>query len=354
VSEVIRAPADLERLATEMFRAWGADDEVAATVARHLVGANLAGHDSHGVIRIAQYAEEREHGVLDPAARAQVVEERGAVAVVDGRRGFGHHATALAMRWSIERSRETGIAAAAVRHGNHIGRLGEYAEMAAAAGVVGIVTVGIAGGGGVAPFGARGRFIGTNPWAIGVPADEGEPFIFDAATSALAEGKVRVARAKAARLPEGVITDKEGRPSTDPEDYYSGGALQPLGGSLAGHKGYGLSLAAALVGGLAMIADTDPTSAGAGGLHGEAWIAGAFTIAIDPDAFGGAERYRELVAEVLKATRRRPPAAGVDAVLIAGDVERRMRDSRRQGIPIPERTWAELRALAERYGLAVG
>jgi LDH2 family malate/lactate/ureidoglycolate dehydrogenase len=259
------------------------------------------------------------------------------------------------MGWAADRARQYGIAAAAVRRANHIGRLGEYAELAAGRGVIGIATVGVVGAGGVTPFGGRGRYLGTNPWAIGVPA-AGEPMIYDAATSAVAEGKLRVARSKGAPVPAGAIVDSAGRPTLDPADYYAGGAMLPLGGALAGHKGYGLALASALIGGLAMVDDEEPSAAGTAATPIDAgWIAGAFVIAIDPEWFGGAERYRVAVAGALAGLREQPPADGVTEILIPGDPERRSRALReREGIPIPDPVWNELLEVAGRYGLGVG
>src|SRR5207248_8023529 len=109
----------------------GADPAVAATVAGHLLRANLSGHDSHGLLRIPQYVADADRGDLVPSALAEVILEKGAVGIVDAGRGFGHSATALAMEWAIGRSRQHGIAAAAIRRAHHIGRLGEYAEQAA-------------------------------------------------------------------------------------------------------------------------------------------------------------------------------------------------------------------------------
>jgi len=354
VADTLHSAEQLERFAKGVFLAMGAAEEVAATVAGHLLRANLAGHDSHGVIRIPQYVAEADRGDLLPGARAELVSEKGAVGMVDAGRGFGHSATALAMSWAAGRALELGIAAAAVRRANHLGRLGEYAELAAARGVVGIATVGVVGRGGVTPFGGRGRFLGTNPWAIGVPA-AGEPMIYDAATSAVAEGKLRLARAKGVAVPAGAIVDSEGRPSTDPNDYYAGGALLPLGGLLAGHKGYGLALASALVGGLAMVGDDGATTAGtARAGDGGPWLAGAFVVAIDPEWFGGAESYRMAVADVLGALRRQPAADGVDEVLVPGDPERRSRERRlEEGIPISDSVWSDLLEVGDRYGVGL-
>jgi uncharacterized oxidoreductase len=257
--------------------------------------------------------------------------------------------------WVVAHARRHGIAAAAVRHSTHIGRLGEYAERMAAEGLIGIVTVGVVGAGSVAPFGGAARFLGTNPWAIGVPAGDRPPFVFDAATSTVAEGKVRLARSKGAQVAPGVIRDPRGRPTVDPEDFYAGGSLTVLGGDAAGHKGHGLSLASALIGGLAMIADPEPSGAGTMRRTGP-WgsrLAGVFVVAIGPAAFGDPEAYQRQVAAALDALREVPPADGFDRVLVSGDVERRSRERRqREGIPLPEPTWADLQAIAARFGVA--
>src|SRR5215472_17469997 len=147
----------------------------------------------------------------------------------------------VATEWAVASARRHGIAAAAVRHSMHIGRLGEYTERIAAEGLVGIVSVGLAGpgSGSVAPFGGAARFLGTNPWSMGVPAEGRPPLVFDAATSTLAEVKVRLARASGVPVPPGTVRDSEGRPTVDPAQLYAGGSLTVM----AGHKGHGLSLA---------------------------------------------------------------------------------------------------------------
>jgi uncharacterized oxidoreductase len=311
---VLCSSDSLREFVAVVARGMGADADVATEVARHLVGSNLAGHDSHGVIRVPQYVGDADRGLLIPAARAALVREGEVAALVDGRRGFGQASTMFALQWVMVRARRHGVAMAAVRHSTHIGRLGEYAERAADEGLIGLITVGVVGPGigGVVPFGGRTRFLGTNPWALSVPGRT-RAFVFDAATSTLAEGKVRVARAARKPLPPEAIVDRDGRPSRDAEAFYAGGALLPLGGSLGGHKGYGLGLASALLGALGMIGDPEPTLVGAappetGDARGRA--AGVFLQAIDPACFGDAARYRDLVEEALAAAKRqRPPRA---------------------------------------------
>src|SRR5205807_1311607 len=156
VSDTVVAEAGvLREFSTRLAEAMGAAAPVAAEVARHLVSANLSGHDSHGVLRWSQYVAELDRGDLDPAARVEVLHEGPVTALLDAHRGFGQHTTMAATEWTLARAREHGLAAAAVRHSMHIGRLGEYTERLALEGLVGIVTVGVAGpdSGSVAPFG---------------------------------------------------------------------------------------------------------------------------------------------------------------------------------------------------------
>jgi len=355
VSDTILAEGGaLRDFSARVAQAMGAPPDAATEVARHVVGANLAGHDSHGVLRWRQYVDDLDRGDLDPTARVEAIRDGTVTALFDAHRSFGQHSTMVATEWAVARAHQHGIAAAAIRHSTHIGRLGEYVERMAEAGQIGIVTVGLAGAGSVSPFGGAARFLGTNPWSIGVPAADHPPFIFDAATSTSAEGKVRLARTKGVEVAPGVIRDAAGRPTVDPEQLYAGGSLTVMGGDAAGHKGHGLSLASALIGGLAMIADPDPSGAGAM-RRGSEWgskLAGVFVIAIGPAAFGDTTAYQSQVAAVLDALRQVPPAPGFDRVLVPGDVERQSRERRAQdGIPLPEATWEDLRAIAARFDL---
>jgi len=351
----------LEKLVREIFEALGAPPAPAAESARHLLRSNLSGHDSHGVIRMAQYAAQTEAGEIAPSALPVVAHEMGSTALIDARRSLGLYSTMFALDWAMAGARRNGIAAAAVRHSAHIGRLGEYTEKAAAEGLVSIVTVGAAGPGvgGMVIFGGRKRFYGANPWSMGVPAADGAlPMVFDGSTSTIAEGKVRVARAKKAQLPPDCIIGPDGAPTTDPEQFYAGGALVPLGGKVAGHKGYGLAMASALIGALAMIDDPDPTLIGAQireqSPDPRGRLAGVFVIAIDPAAFGDAANYRAMAAEHMAAARRVPPAQDVAEVLTPGEIEHRTRLERgRTGISLPEATWRDLEQLAARFKLAM-
>lgn len=344
--------------------AMGADPDVAIETAEHLVGANLAGHDSHGVLRIVDYVEELDQGSLVPSARGAALKEAASLLLFDAQHGFGQWSTRRTLDWCLEHAATGGVAAAAVRHSKHIGRLGHYAEAAARRGFVSIVGLGQVGAGirPVTPFGGSTTLLGTNPWCFGVPAAGRPPFVADFATSQVAEGKVQVARYAGRRLAGGLVIDSAGKPTTDPDDLYHGGALLPLGGLLTGHKGYGLGMAAALIGGLAEIEDSDPASAraarpagsAAGPSNGDPRMAGVFMVVFDPGWFGSADRFLGEVKEVLEAAEATPPAGGVEAVLVPGDPEARSRAQRlTQGITLPDSLWDRLALIAERFDVTM-
>ena len=334
------APGELERLTTRIFVAAGASEDLARTTAQHLIKANLSGHDSHGVIRIPSYLRQIAAGTLVPDGRPEVVQEWPGTAVIDGKRGFGQVAAAFGMDVAIRKAETAGIGAVAIRRCNHIGRLGHYSEQAAAHGYVAMITYGSAGpnSGHMAPFGGAARHLGTNPWSLGLPAGQARPVVVDFATTVVAEGKIQVARAKHAQLPAGSIVDKEGQPSTNPEDFYAGGMILPAGG----HKGYGLSIFAAFLG--AALTAEQPATEGRGG--------GVFMMALNPRAFSGADTFTGTIDNLAGAVKSVQPAPGVKEVLLPGEPEANARAERqRDGVPVPEDTWQAIGEAAARFSV---
>ncbi|HXM57960.1 MAG TPA: Ldh family oxidoreductase [Candidatus Dormibacteraeota bacterium] len=341
------APDRLHDLGRRVFEAAGAPADVADHVAGHLVASNLAGHDSHGVLRIPWYLGHVRRGWLRPAARPRVVEERPAAALVSGEWGFGHPAATVAIDAAAERARRHGLGAAALVRGTHIGRLGTYVERAAAGGLVAMVWLGGLGAQRAAvPHGASRGIYGTNPMAAAFPAGGGDPLLLDFATTAVAGGKVMVARDKGVPLPEGVVLDRDGRPTTDPAEALDGGWLLPFGA----HKGYALAffaqlLGQALTGADALAGETDEDSPFA--------RAGAFFIAIDPGLFRHASDAAASAAGFAAAVRELPAASGFERVLAPGDPEAHARRERARAISLPEETWRQIAAAAGSVGVAV-
>lgn len=340
--QVTVPPEPLRAFTAGVLEAVGTPPDIAGEVSRHLVGANLAGHDSHGVQRLPWYVESALRGTLDVQARPEIVEQRQACALFDAHQGFGHYAAKVAINWALDHAPRFGLASAAIRRSGHIGRLGEYSETAVARGLLAMVTVGSAGPSArwTPPFGGQARFLGTNPWSLGAPAGA-VPYVYDAATTTVAEGKVQLAQARGAELKPDCVIDKEGRPTTSPGDLYDGGFMVPLGAHVAGHKGFGLGLGSALFGALSQASAPEAAE--------ESDLGGVWMLAVDPSAFGDPGVYRARAERNLAALKTVPPAPGFSEVLVPGEPETQSRDRRSVGIPIPAATFKALSGLSERF-----
>ena len=192
----------LRVLGRALLVANGVPEVEAATVARHVVNANLAGHDSHGMIMLPNYIERVKAGHIVPGAPFTIIQESPTTTIINGNWGFGYVINEQAMALTIEKAQANNIAATTVFRQGHVGRLASYPLMAAKAGMIGMAW---ADSGrspkGVAPFGGREARLGTNPWAIAVPSDLDGPFCMDFATSAVAMGKIKLAEARGQEIP---------------------------------------------------------------------------------------------------------------------------------------------------------
>src|SRR5438552_14319639 len=239
---MLKTADQLRRLTSAILEAGGSSGAEADLVADHLVRATPAGHESRGVGLAPAYIRHLRAGLVVPNTRAKVVKDDGPILMFDGLRGYGRCVAGEAMSAAIARCRQTGIVAVTLANAHHIGRVGAYGEMTSGAGLVSLHFVNVTDHRAlVAPFrGTDGRFV-TNPVCIALPGtDRQPPLLLDMATSAVAMGKVRVARNEGKLLPEGILIDAAGQPTRDPRVMYSDprGALMPFGG----HKGYALAL----------------------------------------------------------------------------------------------------------------
>ncbi len=322
--------AELRALIAAVFRATGSSEEEAHTVADHLVDANLAGHESHGVIRVSKYVDWHAKGMVIANQHAVVVRETTCNAVIDGQFGYGQVIGREAMDLAIAKAQQSGFCAMSIRNAGHLGRIGAWAEQVAQAGLASIHFVNTSGFGIlVAPHGGTDRRLSANPIAASAPGPNGTPLVLDISTSAIAEGKVQVAKNHGELLPPGCTIDSEGRPNRDPAVFYGPpvGALLPMGG----HKGYGLSIfceifAGALSGGQT----TNPGNATAGRL-----VNNMLSLVFDAEAFCGAEAFEAEIARMAAWVKASPPAVPGGEVLLPGEIERRTRARlERDGIPL--------------------
>lgn len=335
-----------------VYRAAGCPEDEARIVAEHLVEANLKGHDSHGVIRTTGYLTQIRNGVTKPGAPTHVVEDAPSMAVVDGGWNLGQVVATRATEIAIEKARATGMALVVCHNTMHAGRVGAYGEQIVRAGMAAMGGVNTPGARLVAAFGVGHRRTGTNPLMFAFPGDTPEtPFVLDMATSVVAEGKLKVAVNKGASVPEAWILDGDGKPSTDPRDFYGTGdnekpgTLLPVGGPYSGYKGFGLNLAVEALGGMLSGAGT--------AVEGPRVTNGVFIMAIDVARFTPLAAFTGLMAGLGAHVKEPPYQPGVTEVLLPGEPERRTMAQRlRDGLPLDDETWKQTVEAAAALGVA--
>jgi uncharacterized oxidoreductase len=341
--------ARLSEFVAAVFVAAGSSRDEARIVAEHLVEANLLGHDSHGVLRVAKYLAWLDAGEVVPNQHAKVAVDHGPLVAIDGGFGYGQVIGHEAMALAAERCRRHRFAVIAIRNTGHLGRIGAWPEQLARLGLVSIHFVNTSGYGIlVAPHGGSDRRLSANPIAAGAPGPSGQPIILDIATSAIAEGKLQVLKNKGEDVPPGLILDGAGRPTTAPEEFYADppGAILPFGG----HKGSGLSffceiLAGSLTGGMSSHPQ-NPTA--------DRLVNNMLSIAFDRDAFDAAASFDADLARLAAWVKGSPRRSADVDVLLPGQIEARVRAEREhQGIPLDRETSRQLMQAAATRAVAI-
>jgi len=345
--------AGLQDFVSDIFVAAGCSAEEGRHVARHLVAANLTGHDSHGVIRVPRYVQMKQDGAIYAGRTVAVLVDTPVLAVVDGQFGFGQTVATQAVKIGIEKCNAMGLSAIALRNAGHIGRVGDWADMAADAGLVSVHFVNAAGSLLVAPFGGVERVFSTAPYCVGIPRPNAPALILDFATSVVAEGKVLVASLGGKALPADALIGPDGKESDDPHllygDYQPGGDRNYRAGqgairAFGDHKGSGLAFMCELLGGA--LTGTGATQ------DGRRFANGMLSFYLDPrridldDMFAGeVARYMAFV----KDSKAINPGA---EILLPGEPELRSKAERlASGVPLTDETWASIVATARNVGI---
>lgn len=340
----------LRQFVTDIFIAVGVTPKGAGQVAASLVGANLCGHDSHGVLRIPQYVDFIKTGAYQPNADLKVESDQGAVVVADGGWGLGQVQSHRLLDLMLPKARQFGLASGAGRNFGHIGRLGEYAERVAGEGMILMATVNNCGAGQrVAPPGGTEPRLGTNPLCVGVPTGR-DPVVLDFGTSVVAEGKVRsYFMNNRSPVPEGWLLDPAGEPTTDSSVLYEKplGSILPMGGPQA-YKGFGLAfvldiLAGGLTGGHSAYPGAPPAKGN-----------NVFFLVVQPTFFAGADHLLNEALGLSNYVRTSKCRDGVEKITLPGDPELNNRAKRlKDGIPIEPAHWAKLAELGANLGVSV-
>ncbi len=334
----------LRDFAAAVLAASGVPQEDAALFADSLVQADLWGHQSHGVLRLGWYVARIEAGVMRAVTRSERVIDAGAVAVIDGHDGIGQVLAAEAAHEAITRAKAHGIAAVAVRNSNHFGTAAYFSRLAPGAGCIALLTTNASPA--MAPWGAREKLIGNNPWSLAAPAGRHAPMVLDIANTVVARGKVYLARQRGEPIPPGWAIDAAGAPTTDAAAAIAG-IILPMGE----HKGYAISLMMDVLSGVLS------GSGFATDVHGPYQAerrsgCGHLMIALDVARFMPVAEFGARMEQLIATIRRAPLAPGFDRVFYPGEIEAENdRANRQSGITLPDDTIADLTRLARAASL---
>ena len=328
--QVLVPEAAVRRTVTQIFEKLGLTPEDAADGADVLTMADLRGVETHGVSNMLRlYVRDYKAGKLTPKPGMTIVRQTPGTAVVDAERRLGIVVGPKAMRLAVEKAKQVGVGVVTVFNSGHFGAIGHYAMQAAEQDMVGVCFTGA--GLSVVPTFASKPMFGTNPIAIAAPARREAPMLFDAATSAIAGNKIRLAIRLGSPLLPSWVTDNEGtpimeeKPVFDRDDFFQA----PLGGTReqGSHKGYGFAMMAEVLS--TMLSGAIPTMLLPG--SGSKTHFAAYNI----EAFTDVDSFKDSMDQMLKTLRTATPAPGHDRVLYPGLSEAEELETRRaKGIPL--------------------
>jgi LDH2 family malate/lactate/ureidoglycolate dehydrogenase len=350
----------LESFMVEALTSAGVPKEDAEIVGDVLITSDKRGIDSHGIGRLKPiYIDRIDAGILNPKTVIEVIKDEKTAAVIDGHNGMGHVVSKKAMEIAIEKAKEYGMGAVAVRNSTHYGIAGYYTLMAAEAGMIGITTTNARPS--IAPTNGVENMLGTNPLTFGIPTDEEFPFVIDCATSVTQRGKIEVYGRAGKDLPPGWVIGNDGKTRTDTQqiliDLTKGkAALAPLGGlgeETGGYKGYSYAmvveiLSAALQDG-SYLKDLNGFDDKGNKIP---YPLGHFFMAIDPEKFMGLDTFKRVAGDICRKVRSSQVAPGEQKIYTAGEKEHEAWQYRKvHGCPVPPSLQKVMVQLRDRYGL---
>ena len=343
-------PDRLARIMDRIFKRLGLEGDERRVVVERLMEASLSGYHSHGAMRITMYTEGIRAGNMIPGVPLDVLGETVSTVHLDANQGMGPWTATEAMKCAVGKAEATGIGCASVVNANDIARLGSYVEQPSRDGYIALLMTNDAGGNPcVAPWGATSPLMSTNPMAVGIPRNSGDPILIDISTGVSSEGGLKMLRNRGQAVPDGWLIDGEGRITTDAGAYFSTprqAALLPLGSLIAGHKGFALSiLVDVLTGGL--------SGAGCSGRSPDDLDQNAlFILVIDPEMFVSRTALSAEVDRLVESIKGARKAPGVDEIRVPGDGARRERQRQLEhGIEIDPPVWSAIQDIMDELGI---
>ena len=326
----------LSKFVTGIFQSAGCSEDGARDMAECLVQTNLWGIDSHGVLRTPEYLARFQNGAMNNQPQIRTLKSGAGLEVLDADNGAGYVAGRAAMSRAIELAKTGNIAAVGIINSNHCGAASLYARMALEHGMIGIAMSNVAPNM-VAPGGSK-PITGNNPIAVAVPTFGDFPFVFDISLSAVSGGKILVAAKNGEQIPLGWATDREGRPTTDPNVGFKG-FLLPMGG----HKGFGLSLLVDILCGVITGGSFQHQLKSMYVHPKDGSNTAHLMLVINPLFLMSQEQLKERMAEFFETVKQSPMWDSDSEMLLPGEIEYRKEAERRQrGIPIPPALHDEL------------
>ena len=346
MSEVRAKRLHLEEFTASAMRALGLPSEDAATVATLMVEADMQGSDGHGVIRLAPYAKRILAGGINLKPDIKVVQERTAMALVDGDNGMGHLVMKKATELAIHKARSAGIAWVGSRLSNHAGPASLYARMALQHDMIGLYFA-VGNANHLPPWGGLDMLLSTNPIAAAIPTLNEAPVVLDMATTVAAYGKVKAKAQRGEMMPEGWMIDRQGKPLLDPTKSEEG-FLLPIGG----YKGYGLSLIVGILAGTLNGAAMGSQVIDFNKDFSTTTNTGQAIAIIDPSAFGDIHEFKQNVDTLVRELRGSERMPGVDRIWLPGEQshEKRLRNEA-HGIVLAPSLMKQLNDLAEQLNI---
>ncbi|MFH0897295.1 MAG: Ldh family oxidoreductase [Candidatus Bathyarchaeota archaeon] len=332
--------ASLTTICTKILRAVGASDEESRLISSQLIEANLRGQEGHGVTSIPALVKSVKEGRMRFGVEVKMVMEAPSSAIIDGNGSSGHIVTNRAMKLAIEKAKKHTVSIVGVRNVRDIGILANYPVMALEDDMIGVILCNSFPQ--VAPYGGRIRLLGTNAICIAIPSKSEQPIVLDMATSVIAARRLRsMYRAGERKIPEGLIIDSEGRPTTDLEDFFTGGALLPFGG----YKGSGLSIVIELLAGVL-------TGTGCSLTDPHFQQNGVLISVLNVGSFLPIDEFKEKVDYAIRSLKSTPKAQGFKEIILPGELSyRSSMKMRKEGIDLDDETWLNLKSIEKELNL---
>jgi L-lactate dehydrogenase len=339
------AANELEQFASTLLQKAGLEPVAAEATAHTLVEGDLLGHDTHGLALLAPYVKEIENGSMTRSGTPEMLSDRGASLLWDGKRLAGPWLVSSGIDALIPRARQYGSATLVIKRSHHIACLAAYLLRATDAGFVLLLACSDPASESVAPHGGTKAVVTPNPIAAGIPTS-GTPFLIDVSASITTNGMSNRLRAAGQKFDHDCLLDGAGNPSRDPAVLFEkpAGSILPLGGLRSGHKGFGMALMIeALTGGLAGHGRAD---------NREGWGATVYMTLHDPEAFGGMSDFQRQMDHLGNISRNNPPRPGVAAVRMPGDRGVALKAKQlKEGVALFSSIAPMLMDCGQRYGL---